>query len=120
MPKPIEFDINGSQPLVLEESEGATAPRLPPVSLNIRAAFVAPPGCVVLSVDYSQVCVHVCLGDRGQTYVCVLVHLIVIQKSDTYENSYWPLVLLSAGHLIAHLSGDEVLCSTLRKECHSI
>jgi len=28
---------------------------LPPVSLNVRAAFVAPPGCLILSVDYSQV-----------------------------------------------------------------
>jgi len=69
MPKPIEFDVNGSQPLVLEgdQSEPA-APRLPPVSLNIRAAFVPPPGCVILSVDYSQV------GAGAAVLWCLLQH----------------------------------------------
>lgn len=61
VPKPIEFEVEDSQ---LFGTAAALAPAGAPlgtprtprvVGLNIRAAFVAPPGHLLLAVDYSQV-----------------------------------------------------------------
>ncbi|KAF6252881.1 hypothetical protein COO60DRAFT_1704095 [Scenedesmus sp. NREL 46B-D3] len=59
IPRPVDFLLElpapASQPSSSELSHNAGGVQLQQVQVNVRAAFVAPPGWVLLSADYSQV-----------------------------------------------------------------
>jgi len=59
VPRPIKIDLHDEAAGAgAEAAAAAAAAAATPGSfqLNIRSAFVAPPGCVMLSVDFRQVC----------------------------------------------------------------
>ncbi len=70
VPKPRAIDLASSQ----TQRDGA--PALTTHNINMRAAFVAAPGHVLLSADYCQVCVCVC--------VCVCVYVCSRALVTTY------------------------------------
>lgn len=64
IPRPLDYELAitpASQAAAAEGAGGAgtaaegEAPRMQQQQVNIRAAFVAPPGCVLLSADYGQI-----------------------------------------------------------------
>eukprot|EP00878_Enallax_costatus_P017338 GHUV01018210.1.p1 GENE.GHUV01018210.1~~GHUV01018210.1.p1 ORF type:complete len:407 (+),score=127.89 GHUV01018210.1:1266-2486(+) len=58
IPRPLDYELAitpASQNVAEEAAGGAAAPLMQQQQVNIRAAFVAPPGCVLISADYGQI-----------------------------------------------------------------